>query len=420
MQLLFKNVTLAAPKLGPNPTDIQITDGIITAVGSHIAPEKDTKVVDIPGLIASPGWVDLGVQACDPGYEHREDLHSALKAAAAGGFTQIAVFPNTAPPVHSKSEVLYIRHKTENSPVKCHVIGAVSHDLQGKDLAELYDMHEAGAIAFSDGSKPIQDAGLLLRALQYVQAFGGRVWNQPHHKSLSAGGQMHEGLQSTRLGLKGIPALAEAIPIQRDLSLLEYSGGHLHIHLVSTRKGVELIRAAKRKGLSVTASAAIANIAYTDSALDQFDSNWKVMPPLRSIDDQQALIEGLIDNTIDCLCSNHTPWDTEAKNLEFPYAEFGLSGLETAWPMAAALHAPHWGIDTWVEKIALAPRRILGLELPEIKTGSAADLTFFHPEMEWACSEKSLFSKGVNNPFIGKKVKGKVVGMVRGSHFYLA
>jgi dihydroorotase len=368
------------------------------------------RVWEMPNACVSPGWMDIGAQGCDPGFEHREDLHSLAAAAAAGGFTAVACLPNTKPALHSKSEILYVKNKTAAGPVDVYPIGAVSVNCEGKDLAELYDMHAAGAVAFSDGAAPVQDAGLLLRALQYARAFNGLIINDPRHKTLSASGQMHEGLVSTSLGLKGIPALAESITVQRDLSLLEYAEGRLHLHLVSTAKSVALIRAAKKASLSVSCSVAAANLCFTDEQLGGFDSNWKVMPPLRSRTDIEALQEGLIDGTIDFICSNHTPWDEEAKNLEFPYASFGMTGLETAFAMCRT-HTP-LTTELLIEKFSAGPRAVLQMPVPEIKTGSPASLTLFDPDASWIFTDNNLRSRSRNTPFLDQPLKGRVLGIV--------
>ena len=267
MQILLKNARIFDGNPEIRSQDILIQHGIIEAMGDKIQAPSGAQIWESPELSVSPGWLDIGVYAADPGYEHREDLSSAAAAAAAGGFTAMACFPNTDPALHTKSEILYVRNKSAGLPVHCYPIGAVSQDCAGKDLAELFDMHAAGAVAFSDGKRAVQDAGLLLRALQYAKAFNGLVINVPHHNTIAAGGQMHEGLMSTSLGLKGLPALAEELMVQRDLSLLEYSGGRLHIHLISTAKSVEMIRAAKKAGFPVTCSVAVANLCFSDEKL---------------------------------------------------------------------------------------------------------------------------------------------------------
>ncbi len=414
MQLLIKNARIFEGISESRAQDILLHDGLIKTIGENIAVPHGTLVWESDNLCVSPGWLDVGVYAADPGYEHREDLATATAAAAAGGFTAIACFPNTDPALHTKSEILYVKNKTATMAVNCYPIGAVSQACEGKDLAELFDMHAAGAIAFSDGKYAVQDAGLLLRALQYAKAFNGLVINVPHHKTIAAGGQMHEGVMSTSLGLKGLPALAEELMVQRDISLLEYAEGRLHIHLISTAKSVDLIRTAKKAGLPITCSVAAANLCFTDEKLADFDSNWKIMPPLRSKADTDALLNGLTDGTIDFISSNHTPWHEEAKNLEFPYADFGMIGLETCFALCRTFLGKKLTTNDLVEKLSLAPRRILGLPIPKIAQGERAELTVFDPDSKWVFEETSLRSKSHNTPFIGQKFKGKVIGVISG------
>jgi dihydroorotase len=422
MDVLLKNARLVQDNKISEPQDVLILKGVIAALGTALSAPDGIPVQDLQNACVSPGWLDIGTQTADPGYEHREDLYSVAQAAAAGGYTALACFPNTQPAIHSKTELLYIQNKTRNAPIRFYPIGAVSQSCEGKDLAELFDMHAAGAIAFSDGGKAVQDAGLLLRALQYAQSFNGLIMNEPHHKTIAGGGQMHEGLASTMLGLKGIPALAEEMMVQRDLSLLEYAGGRLHIHLVSTAKSVAMIRAAKKAGMPVTASVAVANLCFTDEVLlgktpfgeenGAFDANWKVQPPLRSKEDVEALLEGLKDGTIDVICSNHVPWDEEAKNLEYPYADFGMSTLETTFAFCRTFLRDTLSITTLVEKLCYGPRRVLGVPVEGIRVGARADLSIFDPDGEWVYAEKTVKSKSKNNPALNKTLKGKVLGIV--------
>lgn len=419
MLLLLKNVRLiTAEGESTARQDLLIRDGIIEKAGVGLSAEPGAVVWDFPNACVSPGWFDLGIQTGDPGFEHREDLLSATRAAAAGGFTAVASFPNTQPAIHAKTEVQYVLNKTAGSAVRVFPVGAISQDAAGKDLAELYDMHAAGAIAFSDGAAPVQDAGLLLRALQYSQAFKGLIINHPHHKTIAAGGQLHEGLVSTSLGMKGIPSLAEEIMLQRDLSLLEYAGGRLLVHLVSSRKSVDLLRRAKAAGLDVSASVSLLNLCFTDeqmSGAQAFDSNWKVLPPLRGEADRAALLEGLADGTLDLVCTNHSPWDQEAKNLEFPYADFGMIGLQTAFPLWQTQLGSRLTPADFVRVFAVAPRRVLGLPVPEIRVGERAELTVFDPEAPFELRESDILSKSKNTPFSGRPMRGKVLGIVSGA-----
>ncbi len=420
MNLLLKNVRLVTATEHTDPQDMLIRNGHIEAIGKDLPAQEHLKTWDMGGACVSPGWMDVGVQAADPGYEHREDLHSVTRAAAAGGYTALASFPNTNPAIHSKSEILYVLNKTAAGPVAVHPIGAVSTGCAGKDLAELFDMHEAGAIAFSDGCHSVQDAGLLLRAIQYATAFHGLIINVPHHQTIAGSGQMHEGVASTMLGLKGLPALAEELMVQRDLSLLEYAEGRLHLHLISTARSVEMVRAAKQAGLPVTASVAVANLCFTDdiilgdavSSQGAFDSNWKILPPLRQAADVAALIDGLADGTIDFIATNHTPWHEEAKNLEFPYAEFGMIGLETAFALCSTYLGKILSVSQLIDKLAIAPRRVLGLPVPEIKIGTMAELTLFDPAQEWTFTAQHIASKSKNTPFVGQTFRGKVLGII--------
>ena len=414
MNILLQKAHIVDGSGESKPQDILVRNGRIDTIAGHIDVEKNMKVWSSAHLCVSPGWFDVGVQTGDPGFEHREDLRTVAAAARKGGFTAIAPFPNTQPPVHSKSEILYIRNNTAGLGVHFYPVGAISQDCAGKDLAELYDMHAAGAAAFSDGKKAVQDASLLLRAMQYARAFNGLILNEPHHKTIAAGGQMHEGTVSTSLGLKGLPSLAEEIMVQRDLSLLEYSEGRLHIHLVSTAKSVDMIRAAKKAGLQVTCSVAVANLFFTDAELRDFDSNWKLLPPLRAQSDADALLEGLADGTIDFIVSNHNPWDEEAKNLEFPYADFGMIGLETVFALCRTFGAKKLSLPLLVEKMSLAPRRIFGLPVPEIKAGENAELTVFDPTESYTFTTENIGSKSRNTPFLGRTLQGKVLGTIVG------
>jgi dihydroorotase len=411
MSILLKNAQIVEGDQILAAQDIYINQGKIADIGTDLPTPKGATVVSHPQMYVSAGWMDMGTDTCDPGFESRDDLKSVEQSALAGGFTTLAIFPNTQPALHSKSELQYILTQTKDSPVRFLPIGALSQGCEGKDLAELYDLHQTGAIAFSDGHKSVQDAGLLLRAMQYTKAFKGLIINQPLHKSIAAGGQMNEGIHSTMLGLKGIPVLAEELMIQRDLSLMAYAESPLHIHLVSSAKGVELIRAAKKAGLPVTCSVAIANLCFTDEKLLEFDSLWKIMPPLRTPDDRMALVEGILDGTIDIICTNHIGWDEESKNLEFPYAEFGMIGLETCYPLYNTYLATEIPITRFVEAIAIAPRKILGLDIPTIKIGEKADLTCFLPNESYQFTKAHILSKSFNSPFIGETLKGKVLNI---------
>ena len=389
--------------------DIYIKNGKIEVIG-HDLEVADANVFDGKDACVSIGWLDVGTQIGDPGFEHKEDIISASAAAAAGGFTAVACQPNTHPTIHSKSEVLYIKNRTRGNIVDFYPIGAISENCEGKDIAELFDMHHHGAIAFSDGTKSIQNNGLMLRALLYAKPFGGLIINHPHDKDIASSGIVHEGKVSTSLGMKGVPSLAEEMMIQRDLHLVEYADAKVHFSNISTAGSVQLIRRAKDNGLRVTASVNPMNLLFTDEVLIGFDTNYKVNPPIREEKDRLALIQGLKDGTIDYIATHHTPQDIENKNLEFSYANYGVTMLETAFSAIQTALEGHLTINEIIEAISIKPRQVLGLAVPTIEIGSVANLTVFAPDMTWTF-EQSL-SKSNNSPFLGKDLKGKVLGIV--------
>lgn len=413
MNLLVRNATIIDPNSPHNGQvlDIHIENGILKTIQANLQLDK-VETFEAQGACVSPGWMDVGVQACDPGLEHREDLQSAARAAAFGGFTAIAVQPNTHPVLHSKSEIFYIKKNTQGLLVDFYPIGAISENCEGKDITEMLDMRAAGAVAFSDGKKSVQHNGLMLRALQYVQAFDGVIINSPLDKAIASDGQMHEGFVSTSLGLKGIPSLAEEMMLQRDLHLLEYTESRLHVAHISTAHSVELIREAKAKGIRVTAAVPVLNLLFTDESVAEFDANYKVLPPLRQAKDRDALIQGLLDGTIDFIISNHTPIDEEGKSLEFPYADFGVIGLETAFAAVWTALEEKIKIEQLVEKLAITPRKIFNLNIPTIKVGQTANLTIFKLDQTWTFTTGDIRSKSRNSPFIGHPFKGKVLAVI--------
>ncbi|MBL7818624.1 MAG: dihydroorotase [Saprospiraceae bacterium] len=423
LQLLLRNIRIVSPNqpdLDGQIRDIFIKNGKIVKIDTQIETdtvqgtllEEGVKIFEQPNACVSIGWFDVGTQTGDPGFEHREDLESVAQAAAAGGFTGLAPFPNTEPAIHSKSEILYIKNRTQSNIIDFEPIGALSVDCKGKDLAEMLDMRSVGAVAFSDGRKSVQDSGLLLRGLQYAKIFDGLVFNRPNDKTIAPHGEIHEGEVSTSLGLSGIPSMAEELMIQRDLHLVEYADSRLHFHNISTARAVELVREGKAKGLRVTASVAALNLCFTDDVLRGFDTHFKVMPPLREEHDRHALIEGLKDGTIDFVTTNHTPIDEEGKNLEFPYADFGAIGLETTFGILNETLSKNLTINDLVQFLAIKPRQVLGLELPKIKEGAKANLTLFDTEKKWAFTEKDIHSKSKNSPLIGRILRGAVLGVV--------
>jgi len=405
MNLLIKSATILDPgsAFHQQVTDILIENGVITRIAEDI--EADAEVVDGEGKYVSPGFFDLNCNIGELGLETKEDMHSGTRAAAAGGFTGVALMPNTTPPVHSKAEIEYLLNRAKNNLVDVYPLGTISHKREGKDLAEMYDMYQSGARAFTDGNRPVQDAGLMERALLYAQGFDALVFSYPEDTAIAGKAKVNEGEISTLLGMKGIPSLAEELMIARDLYLAEYTVSKIHFSTVSTARSVELIREAKRKGLEVTCDVAAHHLVLTDEALMGFDSMYKVKPPLRTKDDVLALIKGLKDGTIDAIVSQHTPHEVEFKDVEFEVAEFGITGFQTALPLALRSGLP---VELLVEKLAINPREILGVVVPVIAEGEKANLVLFDTETEWEYSNKNNRSKSVNSPFFGQHLKGKV------------
>lgn len=421
MRLLIKDCFIidSTNNKAPSKQSILIENGIITEIASSISTKAD-QVIDANGMFCSPGWLDMGTQIGEPGYEHREDIISVTNAAAAGGFTAIASFPNTKPVIQTKADISFLKQRTENAVTAILPIGALSNDCAGKEMTEMYDMYSSGAVGFSDGPHSIQDAGLMKRSLEYVQSFDGLILHQASDSSLSLGGQIHEGIMSTSLGMKGIPSLAEELLIERDISLLEYTNGRIHFMNVSTARAVELIKEAKKEGLNVTASISVMSLSFTDEALMGFDSNYKVLPPLREESDRKALIKGLKDGTIDCINSNHVPLEADLKEIEFTYAKFGAIQLETTLSAIIGANGLSATPEMIAEKLAINPRKVLGIKLPEIAKGEQAEITIFDPSEVWVYEEKEIVSKSKNSPFIGQKLKGRVKATIRGKQMYIA
>lgn len=418
MKLLVSSVRVIDRKSPFNGQvkDILIEGGRIQQIGEGMNADG-AEVIDGSGLCVSAGWVDMRVQGRDPGFEHKEDLRSVQEAAAHGGFTEIVLLPNTAPVVDTKDTLNYIRHSGFGGLVTLHPAAAVTKKADGVDFTEMMDLHQAGAIAFTDGENPVQNADLLLKTILYLRPLNALLINRPEDRELTLYGQMHEGVTSTLVGMKGMPALAEEMMLIRDLKLLEYalekntydtSAPVLHVALLSTVRGVELIREAKAKGLPVSADIAAHQLAFEDKDLIGFDTNLKVNPPFRSPEDNAALREGLADGTIDAIVSDHNPHDEESKNLEFDHADFGITGLETAF----ALSVMHSGLalEAVIEKLTARPRHILRLPEVSIAEGAAANLTFFDPNAEWVFGK--TWSKSKNTPFLGQTLRGKVRGVI--------
>jgi dihydroorotase len=412
----IQSATLIDSQLKSYPnTDVLVVDGKIAAIGKDLSVPADAEIIEADGSILAPGFCDLNVNAGEPGFETKEDLHSLARAAFAGGITALALQPNTNPPLHSKAQISYICSTAADLPVAIYPLGTISHERKGEALAELFDMYQAGALAFTDGDKPLAHAGVMSRALLYTKGFGARIFSYAEDASVAANAMVNEGFVSTYLGLKGNPALAEELMISRDIELAAYNQSPIHFSTISSAKSVQLIREAKAKGIAVTCDVAAHHLILTEEALLGFDSNYKVKPPLRTEEDRNALLAGLADDTIDAVVSQHTPHEIEFKALEFGLAAYGIIGLQTLLPLALKA-----GLTTRdiIKKLALEPRKILGLALPKIAEGEAADLVLFDPKAKWVFDEQTNASKSANSPFMGYEFTGKVRWACANNQYY--
>lgn len=393
--------------------DIFISDGIIQKIDDHIDVQAD-QIVSYDNLHVSIGWMDVFAHFSDPGHEERETIETGAAAAAAGGFTDVMIMPNTNPVLAAKSQIEYIKQRSCQLAVNIHPIGAVTKNAEGKELAEMYDMYESGAVAFSDGLNSIQQANIMTKALQYVLANDKVIIQLPDEKSISAHGLVNEGIVSTKMGLPGKPAIAEELMIMRDIELLKYTGSKLHITGISTRKSVELIAAAKKSGLQITCSATPYHCYFNDEDLTGYDTNLKVNPPLRNQDDKTAIREALNNGTIDCIASHHIPLNWDDKTCEFEYAKYGMTGLESVFSVFNSIFI---NLEHLINNLTIHPRNIFGLSMPKIEENAEACLTLFQPEETYTFEASQIRSKARNNPFIGKQLEGKVVGIFNKGKF---
>ena len=386
--------------------DVLIVDGIIKKIGTSLPNTENTEEVKRENLHVSQGWFDSSVSLGEPGFEDRETITNGLNVAARSGFTAIALQPNSYPIIDNQSQVNFVKSKANGFATELFPIGALTKGSEGKDMTELFDMKNAGAVAFGDYNKNLDNANLLKIALQYVQDFDGLVIAFAQDSNIKGNGVANEGIVSTKLGLKGIPNLAEELQIARNLFLLEYTGGKLHIPTISTAKSVQLIKEAKAKGLNLTCSVAVHHLVVTDSTLEGFDTRYKVSPPLRTETDRKALISGILDNTIDMITSDHNPIDIEHKKMEFDFAKAGTIGLESAFG-ALLTELP---LDKVIEKLT-AGKSLFGIEKQSVSEGQKANITLFNPEGISIFTKENILSKSKNSAFLGKEIKGKVYGI---------
>lgn len=422
--LLIQHGTLLNPVTGESRrVDLLIRAGKITEIGENLVVDS-VATYDASGKLISPGWIDMHVHLREPGQEHKETIESGARAAAFGGFTAVACMPNTNPPIATRDVVEFVIKRAADLPVDVYPIGTVSKERKGESLAELGDMADGGAVAFSDDGSPVQDAGLMRRALEYARTIGKPILNHEEDLTLNPHGHMHEGAVSTRLGLPGIPGLAEEVMIARDALLAEFTGSHVHVCHISTRKGVEIVRRAKAEGIRITAEVCPHHFVLIDEAVatSGFDTHTKMHPPLRSADDVSAMKEGLRDGTIDVIATDHAPHASFEKDVEFIAAPFGILGLETCWGLIGReLLKPN--VLTTAEavyKLTVAPREVLRLPQIELAEGAPANLTLFDDHTEWTFEEQHIKSLSRNTPFVGSQMTGRAWAIYNKGQFVVA
>ena len=387
--------------------DILISNGIISDISEDIKNPKNFLEIRFPNLHVSNGWFDYSVCTGEPGYEERDNLLNTLMLASKSGFTSVGLQPNTFPVTEKSTEIEYLKAVAKNSNVNIYPIGALTKNSDGNELAELFEMKNSGAIGFGDYKKSIENANVLKLALLYSKDYNIPIFSFPLNREISNNGVMNEGTTSTSLGLKGIPGISEEIQIMRDIRILEYTGGNLHIPYISTRKSLELIKKAKNKGLNISCSTCVHNLFFNDSHLSDFNTNFKVLPPLRTQDDIDQLISGVKDGSIDTVTSDHNPLDIELKNVEFDKAEFGTIGLESLFGALNRI----FPIKTTIN-ILTRGKKVFGIEETEIKIGTQADLSFFNPINSFVFNDDNVLSMSKNSIFEGSSLKGKVYGTI--------
>jgi dihydroorotase len=418
LDMLLHNGRVISPETKTDEVlDVLILDGVITDVGRSLTKKKSVETLDLRGKLVVPGFLDMHVHLREPGYEHKETIETGCAAAAAGGFTGVCCMPNTNPPIDNESIVRFVKRQASaimGGLVDVFPIAAVTKGREGKELAPMGELHEAGAVAFSDDGSPVASAEVMRRALEYAKMFDTPIIQHAEELSLTKGGAMNEGIVSTSIGMPGMPPIAEELIVGRDIALLGYIGGRYHVAHVSTAGSLDLIRKAKAKGVLVTCEVTPHHFTLTDEAVRGFDTNTKVNPPLRAREDIEALKVGLRDGTIDAIASDHAPHSFDEKQVEFISAPFGIVGLETAVALAitelVAANALTW--FQLVDKFAVAPRHILDLPVPRIQPQEKANVTLLDPELEWVVDSNRFKSKSRNSPFHGRRLTGKAVGII--------
>jgi len=420
--ILIKNCVPVGENFdGKSQHDIRISGGMISEIGDELSAGDGERVFDAKGAYVSGGWMDMHVHFREPGFEHKETVKTGCRAAMFGGFTEVACMPNTKPAIHTRDVVEFIKNKSKEELVEVHPIGCVTKERAGESIAEMSDMKQGGAVAFSDDGDPVRNSQVMRVALEYSSMLGMPVINHEEDLELSRPGHMNEGEVSARLGLDGTPGIAEETMIARDILLAGFTGGHIHVAHISTRKAVDLVRKAKAEGVNVTTEVCTHHFDLTDEEVEKrnYDTRVKMHPPLRTADDVDAMIEGLKDGTIDVICTDHAPHAVEEKEVEFLYAPNGIIGLETAWSISVMrlLEPGHLSLSALLDKLVVQPRKILNLSVPELEAGAPANLTLFNTEEKWIYDEAEVRSKSRNSPYLGDTLTGRAIAVYNKGRF---
>lgn len=411
MKSLYKNLHVIDPQspFHGKTIDLELENKTIINIGENLGEQG----ISFPGKpFISPGFFDLHAHFGEPGFETNETIESGSKAALKGGFTGVCLMPDTNPALDNRQSIEFVKSRSKQNGLKVFPAGALTIKRDGKDLAELYDMQLGGAVAFTDHKRSISDPGLMQRALLYAKGIDALVMSFPDTKEISASGLLNEGVVSTRLGMKGIPNIAEFLAVTRDIALCEYLGTKVHFSCISTAETVDAIRNAKRRGLPITCDVSAHHLFFTDEDLHDFNSNLKLKPPVRTEANRQALIQGLLDGSIDAICSDHRPESIEAKDVEFDFAASGAIGLESFWGELGLVLGNKLEISKLIELVSIRPRQILNLPTPRIQVGAEASFVIYETETEYFFSAADIVSKSQNSPVLGRTLKGKVLDTI--------
>lgn len=412
--MLIKQATITDPNSPFNKAekDILIQSGTIKKIGDQIEPESETTISDWEKPCISPGWVDMRANFCDPGFENMENLESGTRAASAGGITHVGLLPQTYPPLSTKSQIQYIHNQAPPSPTSILPYATISKPESESEITEMVDLYRAGAYAFTNGDKPVKDAGLLKRAMLYTRSFNGLLMLHPQHAELKENGEMNEGTVNVMLGLKGDPEIAEHIAIARDLEIARYSGARIHFTSISTARSVAQIQEAKKEGLAVSCDVSIFHLLFSESDLMDYDTNLKHTPPLRKPEDMETLRQGVQQGNIDAVVSNHTPVLYENKKCEFPLAEKGAIGTQLLYPLLNQAFSPETFNDSIIQSITEGPKKLLGIPVNSVQENQPADLTIFNPNEDWFFDKATNYSHSHNTPFYNKTLTGRPLGIM--------